>query len=622
MCGINGGWTAKPPAPADIESSLNAMRHRGPDDLGYYRQDSVFIGNRRLSIIDLTGGHQPIFNEDRSVAVVCNGEIYNYVELARSLRARGHTFATNSDTEVIVHLYEEYGSDLVQHLRGMFALAIWDARRNVLFGARDRFGKKPLYYTQPSTGGLLFASELKSLRSLAESFGERWSINEQAVYDYLSLCVIPQPSTIYRRVFSLPAASLFTFNGEQLNIERYWDLTYSSKTSLSYDECLQRTRELVADAVRLRLRSDVPLGVFLSAGIDSSVVAYEASGMVGDSLQTFTVSVDDKTLDEAPVAARTARALGVHNTVLHLNVTPLDELERVVSHFDQPYADSSAIPSMKIAALARQHVTVVLNGDGGDELFAGYRRYIAARLIGKLNMLPRWASLALMRLTYPWAPYRRSKLGLIARFLRAYNSSNGERYLAMLTDALHEADKRQVWKGENFRPTEDWITSRLPKGLSQVDTQMCADVYINLVSDLLIKMDMATMGASIEGRSPFMDHVLAEFAASLPDDYRLAGWRTKALLRDAYQGVLPEEVTQGPKRGFEIPLNAWLKHDLRPVLMDTLGSRTAMCRAYLDESFIDDLIEGKTMQDRNWAYILYSLLVLELWLREFAACTN
>lgn len=622
MCGINGGWTSKPLMPADIESSLNAMGHRGPDDMGYFQQDSVFIGNRRLSIIDLAGGHQPIFNEDQSVAVVCNGEIYNYVELSASLKSCGHTFRTDSDTEVIVHLYEEHGTDLVQHLRGMFAFAVWDSRRKLLFGARDRFGKKPFYYTQPETGGLLFASELKSLRSLAESLGEMWSINDQAVYDYLSLCVVPQPLTIYRQAFSLPAASWFTFDGAYLRVERYWDLAYSPKTITSYGECLERTRTLVTDAVRLRLRSDVPLGVFLSGGIDSSVVAYEASRVLGDSLQTFTVSVADETLDEAPVAARTAGALGVQNTVLQLEVTPLDELKRIVSHYDQPYADSSAIPSMKIAELAAQHVTVVLNGDGGDELFAGYRRYLAARLSEKLHSFPRWFMRALMGLTRPWAPYRRSKLGLMARFLRAHNSVNGERYLAMLTDALHEADKRQFWRGGNLRPTEEWVTSRLPKGVSHLDTQMCTDVQINLVSDLLVKMDMATMAASIEGRSPFMDHVLAEFAAALPDHYRLAGWRTKALLRDAYRGVLPDEVTQGAKRGFEIPLVAWLKRDLHPILMDTLGSRTARCREYLDDSFIESLIRGKTMQDHNWAYILYSLLVLELWLREFSSYTN
>jgi asparagine synthase (glutamine-hydrolysing) len=617
MCGINGGWTNIAISRAAVEESLNVMRHRGPDDSGVFQDAPVFLGNRRLSIIDLEGGRQPIYNEDGSIAVVCNGEIYNYLELTSSLQSKGHLFKTRSDTEVIVHLYEEYGERLCEYLRGMFALSLWDSRKRLLFVARDRFGKKPLYYTQVSPGGLLFASEIKSLRSLAGELGETWSISHQAIYDYLSLCIVPQPYTIYNEVFALPASSWLRFDGSNLEIERYWELQYLPKIQMPYSEVVTRTRNLISEAVRLRLRSDVPVGIFLSGGVDSSVVAYEASRVLGDSLQTFTVAMEEEKYDESSVAARTAGVLGVQHAILPLEVTPLEELQRLVLQYDQPYADSSAIPSMKIARLARNHVTVILNGDGGDELFAGYKRHLAARLSDSFHWLPTRVAQVAARLLALGANDRRSSAGLLARYFRALACKDGERYLVFLTDMLRESDKRKVWRGMPMRSTEDWIHSILPKGLSGLDTQMCADIKINLVSDLLVKMDIATMAASLEGRSPFMDHVLAEFAASLPDSYRLHRMQTKALLKDAYKELLPGEVLGATKRGFEIPLVSWLRKDFQPILMDTLGNSAARVRSYVRGPFIDRLLQGKVMQDRNWAYLLYSLLVLELWLGEF-----
>jgi asparagine synthase (glutamine-hydrolysing) len=300
MCGILGGWSAQPIPREGIDEALKRLAHRGPDDSGLFSSAPAFLGSRRLSIIDLEGGHQPIANEDGSVVVVLNGEIYNYVELMADLKTRGHTFRTASDTETLVHLYEERGEELVKALRGMFAFAIWDGPRKRLFLARDRFGKKPLFYSRLRDGGLLFASELKALRPLALAASENWQIRDQGIYDYLSLGVVPQPETIYEGVHALMPGHWLTFDGHQLQQNRYWRLQYEPKANIPYDEVLERTRTLIEEAVRLRLRSDVPLGVFLSGGVDSTVVAYEAARVVGKSLQTFTVAMEQKEFDEPP----------------------------------------------------------------------------------------------------------------------------------------------------------------------------------------------------------------------------------------------------------------------------------------------------------------------------------
>jgi len=616
MCGINGGWIPCGIPREAIEASLDAMKHRGPDDSGILEDGPIFLGNRRLSIIDLQGGHQPVFNEDRTVAAVLNGEIYNYIELANDLRSRGHLFSTKSDTETLVHLYEDLGPSMCTRLRGMFAFAIWDSKSKTLLIGRDRFGKKPLYYTCPQSGGIIFASELKALRPLAVELGESWSILDQAVYDYLSLGYVPQPNTIYGNVFAVPPASWMRFQGSNLETHSYWRLDYQAKTSLHYPALLERTRELIAEAVRLRLRSDVPLGVFLSGGIDSSIIAYEAAKAVGGSLNTFSIAVEDKILDESPVARRTAEALGVQNSILFVEATPLADLLGVVRQYDQPFADSSAILSLAVARLAREHVTVAFNGDGGDELFAGYRRHLAAYFSDRFGLIPKGISRIAMKLVAPWSASRRSWSGLCERLVRGLSLTGGERYLAWTMDMLTERDKRKVWVGPRMRSTEEWIESNLLNNGSDLDAQMSGDVRVNLLSGLLVKMDIATMAASLEARSPFMDHLLAEHTAQFRGRHLLGNWTTKALLRDAYQGLLPSEVINGRKRGFEVPMESWLRNELRPLLMDMLDRPTARVHSYLSRDFVKELLEGRACGNHNWAYLVYALLVLELWLSD------
>ncbi len=617
MCGINGGWTSANIATEVVQKSLDAMMHRGPDDTGMYLAGPVFLGNRRLSIIDLQGGRQPISNEDSSVIAVLNGEIYNYLELIPELVSRGHHFRTKSDTEVLVHLYEEKGSEMCKDLRGMFAFALWDTTKQTLFVARDRFGKKPLYYAM-IPGGLIFASELKALRELALVVGKPWSVRSQSIYDYLSLGAVPQPDTVYQDVYAVPPASWMRFDGRALHIQEYWRVEYEPKESISYEDAQHRVRELIGEAVRLRLRSDTPLGIFLSGGLDSSVITYEASQVLGDSLQTFTVAMGDSRVDESALAALTARHLGVRHTVLSLEVSPLSELERLVRLYDQPFSDSSAIPNMAIARLAREHVKVILNGDGGDELFAGYRRYVAVQYGDRSSLFPFQMMLKAAGFVERLLgqALRRSPLALLTRFLRGLTLPRGERYLVWTMDMLREPQKKKAWIRDAMRPTEEWIASLLPQGLSALDTQMAGDVRILLLNALLVKMDMATMGASVEARSPLLDYVVAEFAAKLPDNFKIRNGRTKALIRDAYRGLLPAQVICGPKFGFEIPLLSWLQHELRPVLMDTVAAKSARIRAYLDGSFVDGLIAGERVMNGNWAETVYCLLMLELWLRE------
>lgn len=617
MCGIAGGFLPDngPDFAHALQVSLGEMLHRGPDEGGEYWDLPGFLGMRRLSIIDRAGGHQPCFNEDRSISVVFNGEVYNYRELQRELMANGHQFRTRSDTEVIVHLYEEMGDDLCSRLRGMFAFGLWDSRLRRLILGRDRFGKKPLYYAETPNKGIVFASEIKALRPLAEAAGIRLRINPQSVYDYLSLGVVPQPFTIYHGVQALQRASVLIADGNGTNTSVYWRLQFGGEgPSPSYDELIERTRALVSEAVRIRLESEVPSGVFLSSGVDSSIVAYEAARQSGRQIDTFTVAMDEASLDESHQAAETAYALGTRHVVLPLTIEPLEELERVCRQYDQPYADSSSIASMAVAQLARQSVTVVLNGDGGDEVFAGYRRHRAMAAYGRLGRLRGVATAA----AKCWPQYDgrpRSALGFASRFARGLAVDRPTRHLVWSTDLLLESDKRDSWRGGQVRSTEEWLESIIAANLSDLKTQISTDMDVILPSDHLVKMDIATMAASVEARSPLMDHVLAEFAARVPDCHLMRHLRLKSLLRDAYRGRLSDGVIRGKKRGFEVPLRAWLKSEFRDIIGDTLLQPTAFVNEYVAPELVRRLCEGRVLQDRNWPGIIYSLLMLELWLR-------
>jgi asparagine synthase (glutamine-hydrolysing) len=497
----------------------------------------------------------------------------------------------------------------------MFAFAIWDSRKQELFVARDRFGKKPLYYTLLGGRGFLFGSELKALKQLASSVGAVWDPSDESIYHYLSLGVIPQPMTVYSEAHALEPGHWMLFKDGILTRNCYWRLSYQVRTDIGYDEALERVRTLIRESVGLRLRSDVPLGVFLSGGVDSSIVALEASKVLGDSLNTLTVSIPNANFDESPVAERTARFLGVKNIICNVSFDLENDIQKVVAIYDQPYSDSSALLTLRVSELARTHMKVVLTGDGGDELFAGYRRHVAAHYVARLQSYFSSDVKMLSRLARMFSVSRRSRLGLILRLLRCLTLHGSEQYLCLTTDMLRDEDKKNIWMRGPQLSTETYLAGMISSELSGLREQMDTDIRINLLSDLLVKMDMATMAASIEARSPLLDHKLAEFLVSLPPSYLVHSFHSKALLRDAYSGALPDEVIKGPKRGFELPLDSILKTELRPLLMDTLGATNSRVSSYLSRGFINELLASRTMNDRNWGYIVYSLLVLELWLQ-------
>lgn len=600
MCGI-AGYAGKLDCPR-LQDGLNVLNHRGPDEPGLFEQPSIALGIRRLSIVDLTEGVQPVRSETGEVVTVMNGEIYNHVELAEGLRSRGHSLRSRTDAEVLPHLYEEHGDAFAEHLRGMFAVALWDGRKQQLVLARDRFGKKPLYFRQPSANSLAFASELKALKALLPN--AKWSVREQGVYDFLSLGCVPQPETIFQDVQQVPPASVLIFDGGKITTRKF----QSGHNGNAHGTVRKHIRE----SVRLRLRSDVPVGVFLSGGVDSTIVAIEAAKEVGESLRTFTVKMDDPALDESEVAADTARALGVRHEVLPLEISPREDLLSIVRHYDQPFADSSALASWAVARAAARHVKVVLNGDGGDELFAGYRRHLAAFQLGRVGCVPRFLWKAVAALP---AVGRRSHLGFLRRFARGAGSAAGRRYLEWSNDLLLETDKQRHWRGGAMRSTEEWVAAQMDPGLSPLRQQMRLDCRINLLSDLLVKMDMATMAHSLEARSPLLDQELAAFAAGISDAELLRGGQTKSFLRNAYADELPAAVMAAPKRGFEVPVARWLAKDWRELLHDSLAPG-ARSEQFVSRRFLQDLLADGLAGDRNMPMLKYTLLVLELWLRE------
>jgi len=606
MCGILGAWNVLGLTDQIVANASVRLKHRGPDESNDFRSKKILLGIRRLAIVDLSEGVQPVVSEDGRVVGVMNGEIYNHVELAERLRDGGHVLRSRTDAEVLPHLYEEYGDRFVEKLRGMFAVGLWDAGRDRLVLARDRFGKKPLYYMRWKDG-VVFASEIKALRAMVPD--AEWRVREQSIYDYLSLGVVPQAETVYEGVAQVPPGCVMMFERGQLKTKVYWTPQSGKKTA-----CAEEVREMVQESVRLRLRSDVPVGVFLSGGIDSNVVAYEAARETKGEVETFTVAMPEEGSDESTVAQAAAQRYGVRNEVLHLEISPKRDLVEVVRHYDQPFADSSALACWALARAAAQRLKVVLTGDGGDELFGGYRRHLAAYRLGQMQGVPRWGWRGL-EAVLP-RRQRRSRLGFARRFARGAGSAPGRRYLEWSSDLLLDDDKRTIWQGGEVADTESWIEAQMEDGASILRQQIQLDQRVNLLSDLLVKMDMATMAHSLEARSPLLDHELAEYAMGLTDGELMRGGVTKSVLRRAYADVLPVEVLNGKKRGFEVPVERWLLTEWCELLQDLLGAREPEAAAYVDRRFLRDLIADRLEGDWNMPMLKYTMLVLELWLRE------
>ncbi len=619
MCGIAGIVGLNPQlASQRVAEALRLLVHRGPDGEGWFECAHAILGMRRLAIIDLSGGDQPIFNEDRTVAVVCNGELYEYPERFRDLEARKHRLQSCSDVNLIPHYYEELGRDAFRQIRGMFAAAIWDTSRRALILARDRVGKKPLYYAQ-TEGGLAFASEISALRALLPS---EPTLNPAAVADYLRLGFVPHPETIYAGVFALPPGTTLRYTpGGEPDIAPYW--TPADPPPLfrgSRADALSELETRLRHSVELRLRSEVPVGLFLSGGIDSGLIATYAADAGARELLCFVVEVKDDQLNEAPAARRTAERLGLPMEIISLDVAPRDAIERVPSLYGQPFADSSAIPSFFVARAASRHRKVVLNGDGGDEIFAGYRRYWAGRVAARASVIPASgrAALASVGRRVARSVPRRHALGFAARTLRGFAQDDGDQYLTWTTDLLSDADLAcyfpELSKQETTLERLGRLTGERPSAKG-VRAFMRSDYRLVLPDDLLVKMDIATMANSLEARSPFLDVPLSEFAWSLPEAWLLSPRQTKPLLRSLARRVLPSEVARAPKRGFEVPVGRWLAHDLHEVVGDLLLTSGSRVAALGNSASISALVRGNDDFPGNRAQTVWALLMLELFLR-------
>jgi asparagine synthase (glutamine-hydrolysing) len=577
---------------------------------------------RRLAVVDLVTGQQPIHNEDKTVWVVLNGEIYNYPELRAELESRGHSFYTKADTEAIVHAYEEYGLDLPKRLRGMFAFALWDVRENRLLLARDRVGKKPLLYATPG-GKLIFASEFQALLAHPDLSRE---VNFEALSHYLSFMCVPGPMTAFRGVQKLDPGCLLIWQDGKATIERYWSLDFRNKVAMREEEAGERSIRLLREAVRVRLMSDVPLGAFLSGGIDSSAVVALMCEQSSERVKTFSIGFGERDFSEIAHARRVAERFGTDHHEFIVRPDAIEVLPLLVRHYGEPYADSSAIPTYYLSKMTRQHVTVALNGDGGDECFGGYERYAAMRIAERYNRLPRILkqhAIEPMIAALPEAGATRSRMAKARRFLSVMGRPSGERYLRW-TSAISEDLKLELCTPEFLRTAgpggslaylAPWFAGN--GRIDIVDKALAADTASYLPNDLLVKVDIASMAVSLEARSPFLDHHVMEFAASLPANMKVRRLTTKYLLKEALKGLLPQENLTRSKMGFGVPIGHWLRGELKDFAASIILSEGAVRRGYFKPAAVRELFDSHVECRCDYAHQLWTLLMLELWHREF-----
>jgi asparagine synthase (glutamine-hydrolysing) len=627
MCGIAGivDFDGRDIPRALVQSMCAAICHRGPDDEGVLQipespssvEPRAVLGNRRLSIIDIAGGHQPLSNEDGSIWTVQNGEIYNFQELRARLEAQGHRFSTRSDTEIIVHLYEELGDQFARELDGMFAIALWDDRRKKLVLARDRFGKKPVLYAE-AAGRLWFGSEFQAL--LADPAIRR-EIDLDALDEYLSFMSVPAPLTIYQQIRKLPPAHVLVRDRSGTRVERYWSLDYTPKTRISEEDAASEVRRLLTDAVNKRLISEVPLGAFLSGGVDSSAVVALMAQLQSSPVKTFSIGFDDPRFNELPHARRIAERYGCEHHEFEVHPNAIEILPTMVKHYGEPYADSSAIPSFYLAQLTRRHVTVALNGDGGDEAFAGYGWHYAARLAEQWQLVPspvRALAETAAASLIPSSGNRRSTLARAARFIGGAGRPRPQRYRAWLSIYTEEM-KDALYASPVMRSKTDRVAAVFAglDDLDAIDAMLAADVAWYLPTDLLPKMDIATMAHSLESRSPFLDWKLMEFAAKLPSDMKVRGRTSKYILKKAIADLVPADNMHRPKQGFAVPIAGWFRGELKDYLADHVLSERFNARGLFKPAEVRRIFDDHQRELRDHAHHLWVLLMLELWFRAF-----
>jgi asparagine synthase (glutamine-hydrolysing) len=629
MCGITG-WAnldSQTPPPDGARELLHSMCermvHRGPDSEGLLVTSGVALGMRRLAIIDLVTGEQPTFNEDKSVAVILNGEIYNYRELRQDLERRGHSFRSQSDTEVLPHLYEEYADEMVQHLNGMFAFALWDSKRRRLLLARDRFGEKPLYWCV-FDNTLLFASEPKVL--LAHP-AVKSSLNLQALRQYLSFDYVPAPLTIYQDISKLPAAHTLTLEDGKIETRSYWRLSYkTTQPPPTETEAAEHLRELLADSVRMRLVSDVPLGVLLSGGIDSSTIAALAVQASSEAVKTFSISFAESSFDESWYARAVAKFLGTdhHEERLSANLAA-NLVGEIGSWMDEPFSDPSLVPTYLLSRFTRKHVTVALGGDGGDELFAGYPMYRGHRWAENYSKVPRALRTRVIEPLVGLLPVKTKNLSFdykATRFIAGTKYDRVARHHVWF-GSFNPDEQKELLTPEVLRSSDGDIYREAQLMLDRCDStdvveqMQSLDTQLYLAEDILTKVDRASMAVSLEVRAPFLDPRVAEFAASLPANYKLRGRRTKYILKRAIADFLPPFVTRRGKKGFGVPVAEWLKGKLRPLARDLLSPERVRKAGVFNPEYVTRLQDEHERGVANHRKLLWTLLMFELWHESF-----
>jgi asparagine synthase (glutamine-hydrolysing) len=620
MCGIAGivASSGEEIDAGDVHCMCQTIVHRGPDDEGIYARGPVGLGMRRLSIIDLSGGRQPIHNEDKSVWVVFNGEIYNFPQLRKELDGRGHQFHTHSDTEVIVHLYEEMGADCVKKLRGMFAIALYDERQQSLLLARDRLGKKPLYYALWN-GRLLFGSEIKALLAVAPQLAEP---NLQGLLHFLYFGYIPDPHSAFRRIAKLPPAHLAEYRRAVLKVRQYWDVpAYGTQDPGGEEQCLEQLERRLEEAVRMRLVSDVPLGALLSGGVDSSVIVALMARVSSSPVKTFTIGFGHQDFNEAEYARQVAKRFGTehHELVVEPNIT--DTLEALTTTMEEPFGDSSMIPTYHVSRLARQHVTVALSGDGGDELFAGYDRY-AVNLERARYRMPAWMGQLYRNRVYPVLPHNvRGR-----KFAWNISLPSRERYLDGLSFLPALQRERGLFTEDFLASAKNWpdpfrqfanYYDHAPAS-DHLSRLLYLDTKTYLTADILTKVDRMSMATSLEIRCPILDHEVVEWVAGLPAKYKFrSGTRKYVLRRLAERTGVPSCLLSRRKQGFSLPLVHWMRNELRCGLLGILTETRTLQRGYFRPNAVRALLNEHFRGQRDRAGVIWLLLVLELWHRNF-----
>lgn len=624
MCGFVGrlNFDGSPVSAGLVDAMRDLQVHRGPDSQGTWTDGPVGLGFRRLAIIDLTDcGAQPMSNEDGTVVIAFNGEIYNFQALRAELVAKGHTFRSHSDTEVIIHLYEEMGPRVVERLRGMFAFAVWDARERRMLLARDRVGKKPLFYHVGSQG-IAFASEVRSL--FADPRVPR-TPDYTAIHHYLTYQYVPSPWSAFEGVNCLPPGHVMVVRDDGTQtIERYWKLDYSDKVSISEGDAIDRVTEIIMEATRLRMIADVPLGAFLSGGVDSSVVVAAMAMQSSDPVKTFTVGFREQAYNEAPYARQVAERYGTEHTELTVEPDAIDVLPKLVWHYGNPFADSSALPSYYVAEMTRRYVTVALNGDGGDESFGGYMRYVNWMSMRGFDAVPASIRDALRHLVpppkgLPSGPFTRKARRATELFLGGPEARYAE-FMSYFTNR----DKALLYTPEFLERTREADSVDLLRatwagvsGRTDVDRLLGSDVATYLPDDLLVKVDIATMANSLEARSPLLDQELMEFAARLPDSYKVRGDETKYLLKRVAERLIPREVIYRPKMGFGVPLVDWFRGELAGYVSDVLLDPVSIDRGLFRRDTVERFLRGHREGTADYSYRIWALLMLELWFRTY-----